>query len=346
VNVPDGSICDEFVADYQTTISREPLYASPARLTVKGVWGSITINDHMWGTVDEVTIVDLVGPRPHSVIPLRRATDMIDYLSGDHLEKGKQLFRGVSSSEYELLPVALRSTPTPPIRTIATTAREQIIQEAEAAIAFYDAVYFQGLPIPDWSAVAGTIDFFREQIYKSRSTDDLSTYWPHQALHEFLAIAQHHGIPTRLLDWTLDPMVAAYFAACECERSSEQIAVWLVDRSAQWSFDSTSAGRDPLEPITVPYDVNQNARAQHGVFTLYLEQAWTSDPPDRTPYDQFLSLHAAEDPEGGVRKLTLPGSEVPKLLRLLDRRRVNGSLMFPGYYGAVRAARERAYWDR
>lgn len=85
---------------------------------------------------------------------------------------------------------------------------------------------------------------------------------------EWLALAQHHGLPTRLSDWTRNPLVALYFAVERSHQGDSAIYVYECEK-----FINTEVHKDPFDIEEVgkfiPAHLTLRITAQAGVFTIH-----------------------------------------------------------------------------
>lgn len=284
------------------------------------------------------------------------AEDMLDKLrpANELWRSTRQFwaFRGLWNDDFTLIPSALRSSPEAklgytfaPKNGIQPTNQEQIEAEFRRLHEFYWSIDAHGLLAPVDSNLLRTPKGWQHLEKKI-----MNQGWPADELLPLLALAQHYGVHTRLLDWSDKPLVAAYFAAKKAvEKTSGQfLSVWALN--LDWVVNTAFPGKlnTSVYIVTAPHASNPNLHAQGGIFTTeMLTRTAFHKPVNCKPVNvliekEWRALHCT-DPVMGHFKL--PCSEARKLLRLLNQEGINAATIYPGYKGVADSLTERELWD-
>jgi hypothetical protein len=185
--------------------------------------------------------------------------------------------------------------------------------------------------------------------YASAGVFDKQSQW------YILAVGQHNGLPTRCLDWTTSPLVAAHFACGEEKHKDEDGVIWCVDASIlrQVNMLSSPEVARALQDIAWVYDTRLLENSFRDLealdaFAGDLMLLW--EPPSldmriasqsgllsimnsgTSSQNTFLQTHAQSYPDL-VLRVVIPAGTKSQIRDMLDQNNISERSLFPGLPG-------------
>ena len=141
---------------------------------------------------------------------------------------------------------------------------------------------------------------------------------------EQLAIAQHHGLATRLLDWTMNPLVACFFACAEHPESDGAVYMYETPNF----MVSEELNSEKLKEFVgvfgyFPKSISPRLLSQKGVFTVHCEASRRIDVKE----SRF------GDGKPNLLVLTIPAKLKEDVVKHLEDYGIDKSVLFPDLDG-------------
>ena len=187
---------------------------------------------------------------------------------------------------------------------------------------FSELDFFRGQPSKDYPLIPfigryykkgeekALLQFEREIFEDFKRKFALFTDVRPQNDKEFLFLAQHYGLPTRLLDWTYNPLIALYFA-CNSDFEKDGAVYHCLPMSHNVYDNRADILTFPYITILVPKITDVRYRNQNGLF-IFFSRPWEEQVNDRVQF-----------------KYVIPASRKSAILNKLEKIGITRSFIFP-----------------
>jgi hypothetical protein len=180
----------------------------------------------------------------------------------------------------------------------------------------------------DWDP----LEAFSLSQFMARAYPYIDRY--HNDLGFMLMVAQHYGVPTRLLDWTRNPLVALYFAVEDLKVQADGA---LYASNGGHSLTGFSIDKDQIASrdchSMFPFVIDARIAAQQSVFTVH---SLPPDGQDFVPIDKQTSDAAVRM---SISRFRIPSSAKALLKMQLEMLGIDRAALFPGLDGIGHASR-------
>ena len=152
---------------------------------------------------------------------------------------------------------------------------------------------------------------------------------------DLIALAQHYGLPTRLLDWTYNPLVALWFAIYNA--TDKNAVVWILNAQVEdFVLDTDKISPFELKEFKIfrPKVVSKRISSQNAVFTIHYFNEKTY---------HFYEFEGLKDFKDKLIKLIIPSDSFINIRKELSLLGINDYSVFPDMSGFCKHLERRFY---